>query len=199
MPDALGKIGGLFKTGAPAIAGGAGIAGLIGNLIASKTRGDEISKLQKSEKKFADLSPEALAGLVSRAEAPLGQDLLQSVGNTVQADMASRGLAESPGIFAATEAQALAPYKIQQQQLALQLVLKQMGLPIEYAQAIIQATGGNADVSKLLALLMNKGGGDTTGGVPDTTGLDIGKLLTEIGAGGTPPTVPSPDPGGPAL
>jgi hypothetical protein len=205
VSDALKSIGGFFGKAAPTIAGGTAISGLIGNIISSITRGRQVSNLESAEKKFANLTPEQLAGLVSRAEAPLSQDLLQTVGNTVQADMASRGLAQAPGIFAAAETQDLAPYRIQEQQKALELVLKQMGLPIEYARAIIEATGGNADVSKVLAMLMNmnKGGG----GVPDTSGIpsDTGSILEQIIAsqipggipGSTPPTLPGTDlPGG---
>lgn len=177
MSDVMSNIGGFFKTAAPAITGASAGAGLFGNILSSITRGKEIGNLQSAEKKFANLSPEALSGLVSRAEQPLGQDLLQSVGNTVQADMASRGLSQAPGVFAAAETQALAPYKIEQQKIALQLVLKQMGLPIEYADAILKASGGNADVSKLLALLMNQGksatGGIPTGLTDDTSGGDL--------------------------
>src|SRR5260370_24051473 len=112
MPDSAGSIAKIFGIGSTG-------AGIFGNILNSITRGREISNLQSAEKRFAKLTPEQLSGLVSRAEHPLSQDLLQSVGNAVQADVAGRGLAESPGVFAATETQALAPYKIQQQRIAL--------------------------------------------------------------------------------
>jgi hypothetical protein len=184
MPDTIGKI-------APILGIGAAGSGLFGNIMNAITRGKAVGSLEKAEKKFTDLTPEQLSGLVSRAEQPLGQDLTQSVGNLVQADVAGRGLAESPGVFAATEAQALAPYKLQQQQMALQLVLKQLGLPIEYAEAILGATGQNADVSKLLAMVMNaqKGGsgGGSGGGL---TEADIAQLSATLGMPtGTPPIV----------
>lgn len=171
MPDAVASIGSLFSTAAPAIEGGAAGAGMIGNLINSIQRGQQVSSLQSAEKKFANLTPQQLSGMVTKAEAPLSQDLLQNVGNLVQADVAGRGLAESPGVFAATETQALAPYQQQQQQLALQLVMKQLGLPIEYAQAILGATGGQSNIAPLLALLQ-KGGGGPTGGVPGSVPND---------------------------
>src|SRR6266481_7893003 len=103
MPDAIASIGGLFKSAAPAITGITAGTGLIGNVLNSIQRGNEVGKLQSAEKKFANLTPEQLSGMVTRAEQPLGNDLLQNVGNLVQADLGTRGLAESPGIFASTE------------------------------------------------------------------------------------------------
>jgi hypothetical protein len=171
MGDAIKTIGGFFGKAAPAIAGGSAAAGLFGNIMNMIQRGNETSKLQAAEKKFANLTPEQLSGLVTRAEQPIGQDLLQNVGNLVQADLGTRGLSESPGVFAAEETQTLAPYKIQQQQIALQLVMKQLGLPIEYADAILKNMGGNVDVSPLLKLLMQKGGSTTAS--TDTSGLSF--------------------------
>jgi hypothetical protein len=203
MGDILGKVGGFFKSAAPAIEGVTAGAGLFGNLMNMIQRGKVTDQLKSAEQKYADLTPEQLAGLVSRAQQPLGQDLLQNVGNLVQADMATRGLAQAPGIFAATETQALAPYKLQQQQMALQLIMKQMGLPIEYAQALLQAMGGNTDVTPILKLLQGGGGGETPNQVPDTSGIpsDTGKILEQIIAqqSGTPglttPNAPSSDTG----
>jgi hypothetical protein len=196
MPDVLSSVGGFFEKAAPAIGGATAGAGIFGNILNSITRGKEIGNLQSAEKKFANLTPEQLSGLVTRAEQPLGQDLLQSVGNTVQADLGTRGLSEAPGVFAAGEAQALAPYKLQEQQMALQLVMKQMGLPIEYAQAILQASGGGTDISRILMMLMNAnknggsggggGGGSDIGGI---VGLD--NIFSGNGSGGSAPFDPA--------
>jgi len=174
MSDVLNNVGGFFKTAAPAIGGVTAGAGLIGNLMNSITRGKEVGNLQSAEKKFANLTPEQLAGLVSRAEKPLDASLVQGINNQVQADMASRGLSEAPGIFAASEAQALAPFKLQEQQNALQLIMKQMGLPIEYADAILRSVGPNADVSRILASLMNQ---NNPGGGTSIDSGNIGALL----------------------
>ena len=141
----------------PALQAGAGGAGLLGNVMNMVTQGQQVNKL----KEFENMSPQQLSGLVTSAEKPLSQDLLNSVGNTVQADVASRGLAESPGIFANTETQALAPFQQQQQQMALQLILQKMGLPAE----IIANLTKNANVSSLFQKLgQNSGAGGGTGG-----------------------------------
>jgi hypothetical protein len=165
MPSALRMLPSIIDIGTAG-------TGLIGNIMNAITRGKAIGNLQSAEKKYANLTPEQLAGLVSRAEQPLGQDLIEGVTNQVQADMATRGLSQAPGIFAATESQALAPYKLQEQQNALQLVMKQLGLPIEYADAILQATqGGGSDITSALMMMMlrnaNSGGGG--GGFTDVT------------------------------
>jgi hypothetical protein len=177
MSGVLGSLGGIFKTAAPALGGVTAGAGLIGNIINSITRGKQISNLESAENKFANLTPEKLAGLVSRAEQPLDASLVQNITNLTQADMASRGLSQAPGIFAAEESQTLAPYKLQEQQNALQLIMKQMGLPIEYADAILRSVGPNADISRILAMLMNQnnpapgGGGGGGNQVPNTSGI----------------------------
>lgn len=176
----------------PILQAGTAGAGLFGNVMNSITRGKEVGNLQTAEKKFASMTPEQLSGLVSRATQPLSAGLTQSVGNQVQADMAGRGLAEAPGVYAATESQALAPYELQQQQMALQLVMKQLGLPIEYAQAILQGTGGNVDTSKMLAMLMNAQKGNQVPGTPAGGTDEFDSLLQSIISSGVPtPTPPS--------
>ena len=175
MPSAMGMLPSIIGIGSMG-------SGLIGNIMNAITRGKAIGSLQSAENKYANMTPEQLSGLVTRAEQPLGQDLIQSVQNTVQADMATRGLSQAPGIFAGEEAQALAPYKLQQQQMALQLVMKQLGLPIEYADAILQATSqGGTDITSALMMLMLKnagGGGGSTPGL--TTGGNLG--VSDIGS-----------------
>ena len=175
-------------------------AGITGNIMNAITRGQQTSKLQSAEKNLANLSPEALSGMVSKATAPLNQNLVSSVGNLVQADVAGRGLAESPGVFAATESQALAPYQQQNQNTALQLVLQKLGLPIEYANAVINSVGPNADVGKILQSLMQMQKTPAGGGIPDTSSIPSPTpgILAQIQAAQNPaPSTPglTPDMG----
>jgi len=79
------------------------------------------------------MTPQQLTQMVLSAQQPLSAGLTQAVGNTVQGDLASRGLAESPGIFATTESQALAPFYQQNQQAAQNQVLQQLQLPLQGA------------------------------------------------------------------
>jgi len=127
-----------------------GGAGLVGNTINSVQQGQQVKKMQTNE----NLTPQQLAAKVAGATQPLDQSLVNNVQNLVQADVAQRGLAESPGTFSATESQALAPFEQQNQQTALQLILTQLGMPAEVIAAL---TGKNANMSSIFQML-SKGG-----------------------------------------
>jgi hypothetical protein len=150
----------------PIIAGASAGSSLIGNIMNSITRGGAISQLEKDE----NMSPSALSAKVAAATQPLNASLVQAVNNSVQGDMAQRGLAEAPGIFAAGEEQALAPFEQQNQQTALNLILSQLGIPAE----ILSSTTGSSDPMSALMMLMlgknfmNFGGGGSSipGGTP---------------------------------
>ena len=156
MPDAIGSI-------LPILGVGTAGAGLIGNIMSSVQQGKVASQAEKN----ANLSPNQLASMVSSATQPLDRSLVESVQNAVQGDVASRGLAESPGTFAATESQALAPFEQANQQTALQLILQKLGLPIETLQALKSGGGGMANLLPLLTMLF---GGKTGTPSPITTG-----------------------------
>lgn len=180
MPDVLGNVGKIVGIG------GAG-AGLIGNIMNAITRGKAIGSLEGYEK----LSPEQLASKVSGATKPLDQALVENIQNQVQADVASRGLAQAPGIFAAEESQALAPAEQQNQQVALQLILRQMGIP---AEILASTTGGSDPMAALLMLMLQNQGktAETPNQVPETPegGDDVSALISKILAS----QVPSPNP-----
>jgi hypothetical protein len=74
-------------------------------------------------------NPAKLGQMATQLAAPLSGALTQSVNNTVQGNMASRGLAQAPGIFAASESQALAPFVQQNQNSALQAILQALQVP----------------------------------------------------------------------
>lgn len=139
----------------------AGIAsagsGLIGNILNSIQRGNVASQAAKN----ASLTPAQLGGMVSSATKPLDRSLVETVQNAVQADVASRGLAESPGIFAATESQALAPFQQQNQQTALQLIMEKLGLPAQTLYALSSGGGGYANLLPLLQSIMKMQQGKT--------------------------------------
>jgi hypothetical protein len=74
-------------------------------------------------------NPGRLATMTNQLAAPLSGALTQSVENQVQGNVASRGLGQAPGIFAANESQALAPYVQQNQNTALQSIMQALGVP----------------------------------------------------------------------
>lgn len=158
--------------------------GATGNIINGVETGQQVNKLKQQE----NLTPQQLSSKVTSAEQPLSQSLLNAVGNQVQADVASRGLAESPGVFATTEAQALAPYQQQQQQVALQLILTQMGIPAETIAALTKS--GSANISQIMSLLSGtKFPGTnpaTAGGVPTGPPSQVGDILYQLQQAQTP-------------
>lgn len=106
--------------------------GEIGNILNMIQRGQQYSRL----KSFENMSPAQLAARVSSATTPLNQRLVQDITNQVQGADAARGLTASPGIFSSDLAQSLAPYEQQNQNTALQLVMSQLGLPLQASSVL---------------------------------------------------------------
>jgi hypothetical protein len=156
---------GLLKAGEVGATG----AGLIGNILNERQRSGELDYLKKQQAALAD--PTKLAQEVAAATQPLNRGLVQSVGNTVSADLAEKGLAEAPGIQATVLSQSLAPFEQANQNTALQLVMQRLGLPISYAQTLLAGLPPNVNLAPLLALL-NKGG--TPSG--NNGGMDLSAL-----------------------
>lgn len=128
MSELIGNIGKfLGGTGGKGIETGLAGAGEVGNIMNMIQRGKQYDYIRGIEK----LSPQQLAAKVNAATMPLNAGLTQAVTNAVQGADAERGLATSPGIFSADLAQSLAPYILQNQRQAQDLVTGQWGLPSE--------------------------------------------------------------------
>jgi hypothetical protein len=117
----ISNLGGLGKVATGAAAG----AGTIGTIMNSIQQANQLNRIKANE----NLSPTALGQRVSQATQPLSTGLQQNVGNIVQADLASRGLAQAPGIFQGELATQLAPFYQQNQNTAAALIAQQLGLP----------------------------------------------------------------------
>ena len=107
-----------------ALTGGMFGAGEVGNIIEEQKRASYQNFLMNLLK-----NPQQLAAMAQKIAQPLSAGLTQSVGNTVQGNLAERGLSQSPGIFGSTLAQSLAPYQQQNYNTALQTVMQSLGLP----------------------------------------------------------------------
>jgi hypothetical protein len=173
--DALSQLGTLFSS-----SGGKGItdllalgtagAGGIGNILNNRERNQELNYVKQQQEALQD--PAQLAARVKAATQPLDAGLVQSVGNQVSGQLAEQGLAQAPGIQGTVLAQALAPAELQEQQNALQLVLKQLGMPVEYAQTLLAGLPPNVNLAPLLAILQNKGAAGTgPGGQPNIAAI----------------------------
>jgi hypothetical protein len=188
MSEMLGNIGSFF--GSPAgkglgeVAGlGATGAGLVGNLAADHQRSIAAKEAQAN----ANLTPQQLSEMVTKATQPLNRGLVQAITGNVNANLAEQGLSQAPGIQATTLAQALALPEQQNQQTALQLVMRKLGLPAEFASTIPQ----NAQLAPLIAMLFQGAGNFPKTSTP-------GKSPTG-GAAGSYPTMPYPIPTGGAM
>jgi len=177
MSELLGSIGNFFSSaagkGLSEIAGlGATGAGLVGNLAAEHQRAKAASLAEKN----ANLTPQQLGTMVSGATQPLDRALVQAVTGNVNANLAEQGLSQAPGLIATATSQALAPFEQQKEQTALQLVLRKLGLPAEFAATIPQ----NAQMAPLLALLMHGFGTpnapSSSPGTFQTTGPNLDQL-----------------------
>jgi hypothetical protein len=187
MPDALQSIGQFFSSpggkGLESLASiGATGAGLAGNLATEHARNQELNYLKQQQAQLQD--PTKLASEVAAATQPLNRSLVQSVGNQVSGTLAEQGLAEAPGIQATVLSQALAPYEQQNQQTALQLVLQRLGLPLSYAQTLLQGLPPNVNLAPLMALLNRPG-------VPTGTNANPTALLNLLRSANMPGQTPT--------
>lgn len=136
-------------------------AGEIGNILADRKRAELLSQ----ENKWASLTPQQLSAKIAAATQPLSAGLTQSVGNVVQAQMGERGLAQAPGIYSASLASALAPFYQQNQDTALNAILRQMGIPIQEA-ALLPGTTDMGGLLKMLISSFSKPSGGGGSGSP---------------------------------
>jgi hypothetical protein len=146
------------------LTGGLLASGEVGNIL----EGEKRSAFQNLLLKYAN-NPQLLTQMIARATLPLSQALTQSVTNSVQGNVASRGLAQAPGVFAGQETQALAPYVLQNQQNAQNAVLSALGAPAGTFQQPSNLTPALAMFMRSLSPGQQQGGGITLPGTPGTT------------------------------
>lgn len=180
MSSVLSSIGGLFSKGAAPVSLG---LGEIGNLLAGHAQSSALSKAeaplpgyQAQLQQLLATTPAQEAQQASAIQQPLNQNLVQTTQNTVNADLASRGLSESPGISAATESQALAPFEQQNYDTALSTVAQKLGLDestvAEQIQSIMGTIPGllpkgqSLSPAMLMLLMQNKGKASPTASAP---------------------------------
>lgn len=114
----------------PLILAGSGIFGTVGNIQANRARNAVLSAEMNRMNAYNKLTPAQVSSGIRSLEVPLSQDLIKSITNTVSGQMAERGLSQAPGITASAIGQGLAPYQLQEQQLAQDAYFKKLGLPI---------------------------------------------------------------------
>lgn len=120
----------IFNAIKPIASVAAPVAGFVGNLLGQRSQNAYTNQQTAYQQYLQNLAknPAQLSQMINQATLPLSGALIQGVNNSVQGDLAARGLSQAPGIFASTESQALAPYLLSQQDQARQQVLQQLGL-----------------------------------------------------------------------
>jgi len=160
MPDALASLPQMFQSIAPLLAVGETGAGLFGNIMNERTASQQQGVLKSDEKVLN--SPQLFNAQVAQAQQPLSQGLVQNVTNSVDANAASAGLSQAPGIVSANLAQALAPFIQQNQSTAIQEVLSRLTGSQSDAGSILSSLH-NTNLSPLLALLMRQNNPSSSG------------------------------------
>lgn len=161
------------------LSGGSFGVGEVGNIIEAQKQASYQNYIMNLMK-----NPAAFAALVTKMTQPLNQGLTQAVGNQVQGNLAERGLSQAPGIFAATESQALAPYYQQEQNQATSALLQLLGLP---AGTFKSPSNNSGALQMFLKTLQGGGGGGGGGGsiidagTPQYMPTDIGPPLADVG------------------
>jgi len=173
----------------PIFIGGSGIAGTIGNIQANQARNAVLRQQMGYTNYLQGLTPAQITQMISQYQKPLSSNLVNNVTNTVQGQMASRGLAQAPGIFSQSIAQGLAPYELQEQQLAQDALFKKLGLPISSRPSPFGPFPQTTNTSQLWQTLMQRfmgtpGGANQVPGTPPG-GDNIGAILQQIIGGST--------------
>lgn len=166
--DNGGGLAGFLKAIAPYAGLGSAGMGVIGNIQANSARNSVLNAEMARMNAYNRLTPGQVATGISQLERPLDSNLLHSVGNAVSGQLAERGLSQAPGIQAEALAQGLAPYQLQEQQLAQQAFFQKLGLPIQAQPSPFgpfpQTTNTNQLWQALSRTFMN--GNSSLGGVP---------------------------------
>lgn len=115
----------------PLLMGGSAVAGTVGNIGANRSRNAVLKQQMDYTTAMQKLTPAQIMQGITSLQNPLQANLVKGVTNNVQGEMASRGLSQAPGIFAQALGQGLAPYQLQEQQLAQDAYFKKLGLPIQ--------------------------------------------------------------------
>jgi len=148
--------------------------------------------------RYNRMTPAEVVQGITSLEQPLSQNLIHNVGNTVQGQLAERGLSQAPGIQAQALAQGLAPYQLQEQQMAQQAFFQKLGLPISAQPSPFGPFPQTTNTSQLWQALAQRFMGGGGGGQPSQ--ISEPGLINALWPSGLTPSAgndfPSTQPGG---
>jgi hypothetical protein len=169
--------------------------GTVSNIIQGQRQGQLQQAALAQQQQLAQLAanPALLSARIRSLQQPLSASLTQDVGNQVQGYLMERGLGLSPNIQAAVLGQALAPYSIQEQQLAQQAAFE----PYQIGTYATEAAGRTFPPPANTAGLWDKLAGLTQPPAPDPGPVwaDLGRWPSSVPhPGGSPmPDVTPPN------
>lgn len=131
-------------------------SGSIGNILANRSRNQVLSKEMAQMDALNKLTPAQITAGISSLQQPLSGNLINNVTNMTQGKLAERGLSQAPGIFGTEIAQGLAPYQLQEQQLAQDAYFKKLGLPISARPSPFGPFPQTTNTSQLWQSLMSQ-------------------------------------------
>lgn len=182
--------GGWMTKVLPLILGGSGVMGTIGNIQANKTRNDVLKQQMDYTRMLQNMTPAQMIAQITALEKPLSANLINNVGNTVQGQLGERGLSQAPGIYASSLAQGLAPYQLQEQQMAQDAFFKKLGLPISSRPSPFGPFPATTNTSQIWQALLqnfmgqrNRAGSAGTGTIPGIDNIMFPPGLTPAPAG----------------
>lgn len=138
---------------------------------------------QNQLRSFAQ-DPAKMNAYAAKFTQPLTAGLQTGVANAAQADLATRGLTDSPEISQAVYAQAIAPYIQQNQQNGYQNALQALNLGGGAVNPNNNSPNAIASLAKMFSMPGAGGGADAL------------KRLLQLGSGGPAPQTQAPDMGG---
>lgn len=187
--------GGWLKKALPIMQLGTAGAGTVGNILGNRTRNDVLKQQMDYTRMLQNMTPAQMMQQITALEKPLSQNLISNVGNTVQGQLGERGLSQAPGIYASSLAQGLAPYQLQEQQMAQDAFFKKLGLPISSRPSPFGPFPATTNTSQiwqsLMQNFMGRGGNQVPGAVPGG-GSITADLLQQIMGGQLPGLTPAP-------
>jgi hypothetical protein len=186
MSQIFSSIGGLFQNHPKLLPGLMAGSGAIFNTLQMLKKQSLANAQMARYKRLQYLSehPEMMMQEMKKFERPLDQGLVSSLERTTDAHLAEQGLSTAPGIQQEVLAQALAPFKQNQQQMAMQALFKSLGLP----DGVDVNIPGGVDLRGLMAELFGKSASSTpsggTGGTGGTTNPGGNGIIVDDWGGG---------------
>lgn len=128
-----------------------GALGTVGNFVQGQqqsqaastlagAQANELNWMQQYQQQLAAMTPAQITQMLNQLTLPISSNMQSAVTAPVYAQLAQQGLGQAPGTALTEATQAMAPYQLQQQQLAEQLLGMKLSAPLAPGQQILQTS-----------------------------------------------------------